>query len=218
MRTPKEYKEMALDALRGNWPAAIFASAIYIVAIWLVIGAEYTPALFGSTIGVDAVFGGSGVLVAFFLLGPLFIGYANAIRLLCNTGNANITANMLHFSTTRYLRLVWVYVWMTVKILLWTLLLVVPGVMKAFSYAMTPFIAVEHPEMSADEAMAESSRIMAGHRMELFMLYLSFLGWLILSVLTAFVGLIILEPYVEASVVYFYNDIKGPSGPVNIIV
>lgn len=218
MKTNQEYKEAALGYLQGNWPAALIASAIYFVVLWLVVGCQYVPALMGNTIGVDAAFSGSGFLVAVLLLGPLSIGYANAFRLLCNTGNANITANMLHLSVTRYAHLVWAYLLMTIKILLWSLLLIVPGVIKAFSYAMTPFIILEHPEMSARDAIAESSRIMAGHRMELFMLYLSFLGWFLLCIVTAFVGLIVLSPYVLCSVVEFYNSIKGPSGPANIIL
>ena len=218
MGTNREYKEAALEYLKGNWPAAIIASAIYFVVLWLVIGSQYTPALMGNTIGVDAAVSGSGFLVAVLVLGPLSIGYANAFRLLCNTGNANVTANMVHLSTNRYLHLVGVYLLMTVKIILWSLLFIVPGVMKAFSYAMTPFIAVEHPEMSASEVLAKSSEMMYGHRMELFMLYLSFIGWFLLSMLTAFVGLIILQSYVLCSVVEFYNEIKGPSGPTNIIL
>ena len=92
---------------------------------------------------------------------------------------------------------------------LWTMLFIIPGIIKAFSYAMTPYILVEHPEMSANQAINESMRLMKGHKFDLFYLYLSFIGWGILSVLTLGIGFLWLIPYMETSQAAFYADVKA---------
>ena len=82
---------------------------------------------------------------------------------------------------------------------LWSLLLVVPGIIKGISYAMTPFIMAEHPEFSASRAIALSTQMMEGHKMDLFILELTFFGWALLAVLTANVGHLALNPYRNAA-------------------
>lgn len=97
---------------------------------------------------------------------------------------------------------------MSVKLILWTLLLIIPGIIKAFCYAMTPYIMVEHPEYSAQEAIDASCDMMRGHLFDLFWLYLSFIGWAILSVLTCGIGFFWLIPYMATSQAAFYFDLK----------
>ncbi len=92
---------------------------------------------------------------------------------------------------------------------LWSLLFVIPGIIKALSYSMAPYILAENEYyMSPGDAIKESMRIMDGHKMELFTLYLSFIGWYLLSGLTCGILLIYVEPYVQATLVNFYNEIK----------
>lgn len=71
---------------------------------------------------------------------------------------------------------------------LWSLLLFIPGVVKAYSYAMTPYIMAEHPGLTANEAITESRRIMDGNKWRLFCLDLSFLGWELLCTLPMLIG------------------------------
>ena len=120
---------------------------------------------------------------------------------------------------------------------LWSLLLFIPGVVKAYSYAMTPYIMAEHPGLTANEAITESRRIMDGNKWRLFCLDLSFLGWELLctlpmligfSLVFAFtrsadtvlvplillsiplsVGFFFLHPYEEAAWAIFYRDITA---------
>ena len=93
---------------------------------------------------------------------------------------------------------------------LWTLLLVVPGIVKSLSYAMTPFILEEHPEMTASEAIKASQKLMDGHKMDLFILGLSFIGWTLLACLTMGIGYLFLTPYMNAAYAAFYRSISGP--------
>jgi len=124
---------------------------------------------------------------------------------------------------------------------LWSMLFVIPGIIKMYSYAMTPYILYEHPEMSANEAITESRRIMDGNKWRLFCLELSFIGWdllcalpmiisaasagvmigmgaspaaaivLLLLCLPLSAGYLILNPYREAAYAAFYRDISGTS-------
>lgn len=92
---------------------------------------------------------------------------------------------------------------------LWTLLFIIPGIVKSLSYAMTPFILEDHPEMTASEAIKASMKLMDGHKMDLFILGLSFIGWALLACLTMGIGFLFLDPYVHAARAAFYRSISG---------
>lgn len=93
---------------------------------------------------------------------------------------------------------------------LWSLLLVIPGVYKSFAYSMTPFLMAEDPTLSARAAMRLSEEKMDGHKWELFCLELSFIGWILLAVITFGVGEIFLAPYMNAAFAAFYRDKISP--------
>ena len=93
--------------------------------------------------------------------------------------------------------------------LAWTLLLIVPGIIKSFSYALTPFILTDKPELSANEAIELSMKMMDGHKLDLFILYLSFIGWYLLSILTLCVGMLWVMPYMYTAMAAFYEDVKA---------
>ena len=93
-------------------------------------------------------------------------------------------------------------------ILLWTLLLIVPGVVKALSYAMTPYILRDHPELSRRAAIHLSREMMAGNKGRLLLLWLSFLGWAVLALFTCGIGYLWLAPYIGVSEAGFYEDVR----------
>lgn len=99
---------------------------------------------------------------------------------------------------------------------LWSLLFVIPGIVKYYSYAMTNYILMDRPELSASEAIAESRKMMNGHKMELFILDLSFIGWQILSIFTCGLLLLWVYPYMYAARAAFYLELKGPEETVTI--
>jgi len=94
-------------------------------------------------------------------------------------------------------------------IALWSLLFVIPGIVKTYSYAMTPYILADHPEMTANEAITASRQLMDGHKGELFWLRLTFIGWGILCVFTLGIGSLFLNPYVNAAEAAFYRQLTG---------
>ena len=83
-----------------------------------------------------------------------------------------------------------------VKIFLWTLLLIIPGIIKSYEYRMVPYILAEHPELNYSDVLRMSSEMMDGQKMNAFVLDLSFIGWFILSGITAgIVGIFWTNPY-----------------------
>lgn len=99
--------------------------------------------------------------------------------------------------------------WKTLWIFLWSLLLIVPGILKAYSYAMTPYILAENPEMSPKEVLERSKTMMYGNRGRLFCLQVSFIGWFLLSMLSFGIGNLWLNPYVATATADFYREISG---------
>jgi len=95
---------------------------------------------------------------------------------------------------------------------LWTLLLIIPGIIASYSYAMTGYIQAEYPDLSSTEVIEESKRIMSGNRWRLFCLRLSFIGWEILCAFTLGIGKLWLVPYEHAAVAAFYQEISGRGG------
>lgn len=206
MKTNQDYKNAALDALRGNWAPAVLMTLLYMVII-LVCSSEglFKP----SAEAVAWELSGASFLVSIFILGPISFGYANTCRKLYEQGDADMVSNLFHISFENYWHVVWTFLLMVIKIFLWTLLLIIPGIVKGLAYAMTPFILRDHPELSASEAIRRSEQMMQGHKFDLFYLELSFIGWIILACITLGLGFLWLEPYMETSVAAFYNDLKG---------
>ena len=79
---------------------------------------------------------------------------------------------------------------------------------------MAFLIMKDNPQLTAMQAIDQSCAMMEGHKMEFFMLCLSFIGWIILSVITCGVGFIFLYPYIYTSIVLFYEDLKKEQAPV----
>ena len=97
-----------------------------------------------------------------------------------------------------------------VFILLWTLLLIIPGAMKAYSYRLVPYLVKDRPELSPMEVLAESEALMRGNRWQAFVMDLSFLGWLLLGVVTLNLGNIFwTNPYMNATDAALYQELTG---------
>ena len=93
---------------------------------------------------------------------------------------------------------------------LWSMLFVIPGIVKAYSYSQAMFILAENPNIGALDAINRSKAMMNGHKMDLFILELSFIGWHILGGLTFGIAYIWIIPYISAAKANFYNSIKNP--------
>ena len=91
---------------------------------------------------------------------------------------------------------------------LWSFLLIIPGIIKQYSYSMAYYILADNPELTAREALRKSKKIMKGHKMDLFVLQLSFFWWYCLVGITLGFAAIYVSPYINATIANFYNSIK----------
>lgn len=103
---------------------------------------------------------------------PVFYGKQRV-----RTGSGGTGKLFYGFKSGAYLNTVFTMFMMNLFIFLWSLLLVVPGIIKSYQYRMVPYIMAENPQMNYRDALALSSRMTEGHKLELFILELSFVGW-----------------------------------------
>ncbi len=95
-------------------------------------------------------------------------------------------------------------------LILWSLLFVIPGIVKAYSYRLVPYLLAEHPELSGTQAITLSRQMMNGHKGRAFVLDLSFLGWILLSALTlGIMGVFYVNPYIHATDAELYEAVKA---------
>lgn len=213
MKSNQYYKNEAISALRGNWANALVATII-LVALALFFSSNEAINSYYQRIVINPFIGYSLSFVSLFVLLPLAVGYSNSMRVLLETGDNRLANNSFSLGFGNWLHVVWGMILSTIYIFLWTLLLIIPGIIKSYSYALTPYILVEHPEMSANEAIEESMRLMDGHKFDLFYLQLSFIGWAILSILSLGLGFFWLIPYQMTAQAAFYRDIKNEAMPL----
>jgi len=95
---------------------------------------------------------------------------------------------------------------------LWSLLLFIPGIIKALGYSMSFYILYDNPDMKPREAMKKSQAMMKGYKGKLLLLMLSFIGWAILGAFTLCIGYLWLYPYIYLSLGNFYENLKQSQG------
>ena len=197
------YKNRALSALENKWGNFVAITFVYglIMGITQVLsGDKDSPAIL-HLIG----------LVLFILALPLTWGYQSLFLGAVRGGEATAKDLFEGYNKELFSRVLTTTLLYYVYVLLWSLLLLIPGCIKAYSYAMTPYILKDNPEMKNNAAIEESMRIMNGHKLELFLLDLSFIGWALLSLLTCGIGFLWLAPYMNMARVNFYEDLKKAS-------
>lgn len=197
------YKNRALSALENKWGNFVAITFVYglIIGITQVLsGDKDSPAIL-HLIG----------LVLFILALPLTWGYQTLFLGAVRGGEATAKDLFEGYNKELFSRVLTTTLLYYVYVFLWSLLLLIPGCIKAYSYAMTPYILKDNPEMKNNAAIEESMRMMDGHKLELFMLDLSFIGWAILSILTCCIGFLWLAPYMNMARVNFYEDLKKAS-------
>lgn len=98
------------------------------------------------------------------------------------------------------------------KVFAWSLLFVIPGIIAAYRYSMATYIMAENPTITPTEAIERSKALMDGRKGDLFCLDLSFIGWALLTVLTAGIGALWLTPYMAVSRAAFYRSLPRSMG------
>lgn len=148
-----------------------------------------------------------GSVAWLFLTGPFSLGLAYVfLRVVRGEG---FSFEMMFKGLYDYGRCFVAGLLVLVYTLLWSLLLIVPGIIASLSYSMTFFIMADNPRLSADEAISQSKQLMYGHKTELFMLCLSFFGWFLLGIAGMGIPFFWIGAYYYSALAVFYEEIKG---------
>ena len=223
----RDYREKARDMLIGRWPLAVF---VYL------LGMIFGSALAGTYVTHPEVISFTYLLKRFpeienFIpaqLNTIIVLYLTFFNILITAqlmvggvvdlGVARFTLNLYDGHPVRVKTLISqvnnfsnacvLFFYRKIRILLWSVLLIVPGIIAHYRYAMAQFIMCDYPDMNAHQAIEESKDLMKGHKMELFKLELSFAPWYLLCIATLGFGFIFLKPYMNSAKVAFYRELS----------
>ena len=188
-KNAKFFRDSAWTQLTGNWKPAVLISLVYL----LIVG---------------AMEGGKALsFLSIFILSPLAYGYYVAFLGFKRTSE-EIKIKSLFDGFKDYKRVFLTTLLQNIYIILWTLLLIVPGIIKSISYSQTFFVLKDNPELKYNAAIERSMAMMEGHKMEYFCLTLSLIGWILLSILTLGIGLLWVTPYMTTAMAHFYEYVK----------
>lgn len=119
-------------------------------------------------------------------------------------GDVNMGNLGYGFKNGRYGNIIKTMFWKGLVIFLWSLLLIVPGIIKSYAYKMVPYILADNPNIGSKRALELSNQMTKGHKFHIFILALSFIGWYILGMLACIVGMVFVVPYQYATEAELY--------------
>ena len=219
MKSRQEIKAIGKAEFKANYWNCVLALLLVGAVLCLLNGASYTKNVkdivegnvlqtaYESGTSISVKLGG---LLYLLLSGPLDIGLNYFFVKNVQRRRDGLTATTPFVQAFQnYPRKLGGSLWMSLFIFLWSLLFMIPGIIKAFSYSMTPYILADCPDVKAQDALKLSMRMMKGHKGEYFVLILSFIGWGILTVLTAgLVGVFYAGPYLQSTLAAYYLEVR----------
>lgn len=174
--------------------------------------------LVGLVQGLLISVGSSFVIVAALVEGFLAYGIAHIYLSLVRGKKNTIDIGDMFMGGSKMGDLILLGLMKNVFIALWSLLFVIPGIVKSYSYAMAYYIKYDHPEYDWNTCITESRKMMDGHKWRLFCLHFSFIGWMIVGALCCGIGTLWVVPYMAAADANFYDDLKAHYEPAPIVV
>ena len=196
----RTYKDRALASLEGKWGSAAIATLI----IAIITGGIST--VITLPMGSDTVAGLSTNGIWSLLCLPLEWGFT--VYFLSLIRQEDIRYERLFEGYKDFIRTFLMEFLYCLAVAVGTCLFIVPGIILGIGLCMAPYILKDDPQISAMDALMKSWQMTRGHKMKLFWLGLSFIGWIILSLCTFGLGFFLLAPYMEATFAHYYEDIK----------
>ena len=158
---------------------------------------------------VNGILSSTGLLII--LLGPITAGVAAVFLKMRREGTkADFESLLWCTKENRFVSTLLLGLMETIFLTLWFCLFIIPCIVKSYAYSMSFYIQQDHPEYDWNQCITESRKLMDGKKANLFLLDLSFIGWIIVSLFTLGIGMLWVQPYMEAAHAAFYEDIKAP--------
>ncbi|MBQ3580977.1 MAG: DUF975 family protein [Bacteroidales bacterium] len=221
MKSCKEYRDQAANVLSGKITPVVVATLILtVISLYVSCNTNFYSSIFRRLSHTDMLFPVFmerfswvmlGSLISLLLVVPLSYTYETLfLRVVRGEEYRNFTGLMFsNFNAKDYGRSLEVPFLTSVYVFLWMLLFIIPGIVKSYSYAMAFYISKDKPELSAEECIHESRIMMAGHKGKLFLLDLSYIGWMLLCILTCGILSLWVKPKMSAAHALFYEDLKA---------
>ncbi|MBO4452748.1 MAG: DUF975 family protein [Clostridia bacterium] len=195
MLSRAELKTRAKQQLGGSLFANVWLYALLVLLIVSVILSFAGSFTFG--------------IVTVLVEGPLAVGVAGLFIGLVRGANSIKIEDMFNGFKDNLSRNLLLGLLQSLFIFLWSLLFVIPGIIKYYAYSMSFYIANDHPEYDWKQCLDESKRITNGHKWELFVLDLSFIGWYIVGSLALGLGVLWVAPYHAVTIANYYEALKN---------
>ncbi|MBE6309359.1 MAG: DUF975 family protein [Bacteroidales bacterium] len=194
MSSLKSFRDAGWAQLNGNWGKAAVVTFVYIALSAVISTLESTL--------------WSGSLFTYLFIIP--VAYSYNVLFLDNlrTGK-ELEVKSIFDGFNDYTRVLGTYLLVYIYTILWTLLLIIPGIIKSLSYSMVPFVLKDNPELSFNAAIERSMAMMEGHKWEYFCLILTFIGWFLLLIITAGIASLWVTPYMSATFANYYEAVKA---------
>lgn len=208
MKTIGELKHAASRALDGLWGKyAVMTLTVMVLGIVAAAAIVFLSRAINGSLDTDS-FPYNFLQIVFEIL-ILPLTWAYSIIFLRNLRGMDYVAGIrnLFDGYSDFFRIALTLLLEGVYTFLWALLLFVPGIIKHYSYAMTKFVLHDNPELAYNGAIERSMKLMKGHKMRLFLLDLSFIGWFLLSVVTLGIAFLWVAPYYNSTQAAFYNNL-----------
>ena len=205
MLTRAELKAKAKESLSGKWGDAIVTNVVFLI-ISLAISVSCLKLFPGENSDIYMNTNLIGSLVELVLTGLFAFGYMSYFLKLSR--NEDVEVNELWSKTGMIGTFIVAAILISLFTTLWSLLFIIPGIIATYSYSMTLYILLDNPDMKVMDAIKESKEMMKGHKMDLFILQLSFIGWMLLGALLIFIPYLWLIPYMNITMCNFYNNLK----------
>jgi uncharacterized membrane protein len=207
MKSNSQIRSSALASLKNNWGMAIVAFIIY-GFFYSLINPDATHTIYENIQDNTTyqIYYNPIYSFAFLLIGPLELGYHKLYLDFDNTGKFNLETLFSGFK--KFVPALFLFILQGLFVFLWTLLLIIPGIIKAISYSQAYFIMAEHEDLSAMDAIDKSMEMMEGHKMQYFVLMFVFFLMMVFSVILLFIPLFFIYPWMKMSLTKFYQEIK----------
>ncbi|UPM55879.1 DUF975 family protein [Gottfriedia acidiceleris] len=212
-------KKTAKNRLSGNWGKAILTLVVFGVFEGLIymllngpVNYHYTGSIFLDLDQQDLIPGGIQIVIEIItaIINTL-LGYGLLVYFLKLIRDEEKSISDLFFyfkSGHQFIRGIIVGFLVTLFTVLWTVLLIIPGIIKSIAYSQVGYILKDYPEMNAIDAITLSRRMMDGYKWKFFLLGLSFIGWVLLVIITFGLALFYVAPYFYTSQAQFYAEVK----------
>lgn len=202
-----EVKKQALGALKGKWGLAVLATFVFFLINMVVPSIIQIP--FGGFNAEESSLSANVVsIIVSLILIPFsfaFYWFFLSIERLDKPEISDLFT--VYADVKNSLKLIGVTILVSIFVFLWSLLLLIPGIIKGLAYSQYYFVLRDHPEYSITEAITESRKLMDGYKWKYFLLNLSFIGWGILAIITCGIGFLWLIPYITTSLAAFYDKV-----------